>query len=181
MANLLGNRLNRLVRERAYLSGELPRLNEAVRKAQAQLEKEMASLNQTLARIDDVDQSLRQLSGIDPACIASIRATPRSGPGQFGDVRNTLIDILKQKDGPITTVEIVQRMAPVFGWDLTTKNGRLFAREAVRRPLQIFQKRNVVERLPNHLTANHKNCGVWRWIGPLDTDAAPAQKKTADL
>ncbi len=180
MANLLGNRLNRLVRERAYLSGELPRLNEAVRKAQAQLEKEMASLNQMLVRIDDVDQSIRQLSGVDPTCIASIRATPRSGLGQFGDVRKTLIDILKQKDGPITTVEIIQRMAPVFGWDLTTTNGRQFARESVRRPLQIFQKRNAVERLPSHLTANQRNCGVWRWVGPPDTNEAANQKKTAD-
>ena len=170
MANYLGNRLCRLIRERAYLSGELPRLEAAVKKAQAQLEKETACLNQMLARIGDVDQSIHQLSCVDPTCITSIRATPRRGLGKFGDVRKALIDILKQKNGPITTVEIIQRMAPVFGWDLTTANGRLFARESVRRPLQIFQKRNAVERLPSHLTANQRNCGVWRWVGPSDTD-----------
>lgn len=175
MANYLGNRLNRLVRERAYLSGELPRLEAAVRKAQAQLEKETACLNQMLARIDDVDQSIRQLSEIDPSCIASIRATPKTGAGQFGDLRRTLIDILKEKNGPITTVEIIQRMAPVFGWNLATVKGRQTAREAVRKPLRIFQKRNAVERLPSHLTANQRNCGVWRWIGPPDADNPSAQ------
>ena len=180
MANLLGYRLNRLVRERDYLSGELPRLEAAVRKAQAQLETETTCLDQMLSRIADVDQSIRQLSGIDPAGIASIRATPRMGLGQFGDIRKTLIDILKEEDGPITTVELIQRMAPIFGWDLTTARGRLGARDSVRRPLQVLKQWNVVERLPNHLTANQRTCGVWRWIGPSDTNEAAIQKKTAD-
>ena len=181
MTNLIGNRVSRLVRERAYLSGELLRLEQAVRDAQERLDAQKVCLNRMLARIEDVDRSIRQFSGIDPTCIASIRATPKTGLGQFGDLRRTLVDILKEKKSPITTVEIIQRIGPVMGWDLATAHGRKKAREAVRKPLQIFKDRMVVERLPSHETAHRRNCGVWRWIGPPDTDNPAAQKKTADL
>lgn len=140
------------------------------KKAQTQLEKETTCLNQMLVRIDDVDQSIRQFSEIDPSCIAPIRATPKTGTGQFGDLRRTLIDILKQKNGPITTVEIIRRMAPVLGWDLTSARGRKSAREAVRKPLQIFKRWKVVERLPSCETDQRRSCGVWQWIDQNGTE-----------
>lgn len=179
MANPIGNRLSRLVREHAYLSGSLVGLKEEVRLAEANLAAKVGRLSLALQRLTDVAQSIAELSAIDLSGIAAIRATPRVGKREHGDLRCAIVDIMKHGK-PVNTAEMVQCLAPMFGWDLSTRKGREHAMHAVKRPLIVFRQKGLVERLPDHLSKNGIKCGVWRWIGPSDTNEAATQKKTAD-
>lgn len=180
MANRLSNRLNRLIREHAYLSGSLPDLMEDVRLAEASLATKTKCLELSLQRLIEVDQQITALSAIDVSKIATIRQTPRVGKQEYGALRGTILDIMKN-GRPIKTSDLLRLLAPVFEWDLTTNQGRDHARHAVIKPLGIFQKKGVVEKLADEVSESGQRCGVWRWIGPPDTDNPTAQKKTADL
>ena len=72
MANPLGNRLSRLVREHAYLSGSLPLLKEEVSLTEACLATKKRRLELSLQRLVEVDQQITTLSAINLCEIASI-------------------------------------------------------------------------------------------------------------
>lgn len=180
MANYLGNRLSRLIRERAYLSGSLPELQEDVRQAQTSLDAKVHRLNLAQQRLLDVDQQLRELSSIDPSKIAAIRRTTRHGHKEHGAIRRMIFDLLKLGQ-PIRTTDLIRHMAPLFDWDLSTPKGRIYAIDAVREPLRRFKNKGLVERLPDGVSDNGQRIGVWRWIGPSESENPPAKKKTADL
>lgn len=174
MANPIGNQLSRLVREHAYLSGSLVGLKEEVRLAEANLAAKVGDLSLVLQRLAEVAQRITELSSIDLSGVAAIRATPRVGKLEYGALRNAIVDIMKHGN-PVNTAELVQSLAPLFGWDLLTHKGREHARHAVKRPLAVFRQKGIVERLPDHLSKNGIKCGVWRWIGPPFADNPPAQ------
>ena len=115
MANPIGNRLSRLVREHAYLSGSLVGLKEEVRLAEANLAAKVGRLSLALQRLTDVAQSIAELSAIDLSGIAAIRATPRVGKREYGDLRSAIVDIMKHGK-PVNTAEMVQSLARMFGW-----------------------------------------------------------------
>lgn len=175
MANLLGNRLSRLVRERAYLSGSIPAYKQEVDHAQRVLDGKIALMNQALAALECLDQQIGTLSRLDPNEIAAIRATPRKNQIPRGDIRLTLIDMLREKAGPMTMVELVRRMASTFGWDLSTTRGRRYARDSVRGSLRYLRGKGAVERLSDHLSMNGITCGIWRWIGTTNDIECPPQ------
>lgn len=179
MANPLGNRLSRLVREHAYLSGSLPGLKADVRLAESALTTKTRQLELSLQRLAEVDQQITELSGIDVSEIIAMRRTPRVGKREYGALRRTIIDVMSN-GRPMRTVDLITLMAPIFEWDLSTLKGRKYASNAVCDPLYRFKARGLAERLPNVRSDTGQLCGVWRWIGSSDDNNPPAQMKTAD-
>ncbi len=169
MENRLGNRLCRLVREHAYLSGSLPNLKEEVRLAEINLATKTGHMELATQRLAEVQYQITKLSAIDLSGIASIRPTPRVGKKEHGALRQTILEVMKSGRA-IRTVDLIRLMAPIFEWDLSTLKGRRYAKEAVRGPLRRFEAMGVVERLPDALSDLGQPCGVWRWIGPIDGD-----------
>lgn len=169
MANTLGSRLSRLVRERAYISGSISSLKKDIVQAEANLCAMTRRLDLVLQRLADVDEQIAALSAIDVSGIAAIRPTPRLGQKEYGSIRRTIIDLMKRGQ-PISTAELIQLMTPIFEWNLSTRSGREYAIDAVREPLRRFKNKGVVERLPDQITQTGRRCGVWRWIGPQDND-----------
>ena len=174
MANPIGNRLSRLVRERAYLSGSLSGLEEEVRLTETTLVAKRRRLELTLQRLAEINQKITEISAIDLSKIAAIRRTPRVGKKEHGALGRTVIELMKSGQ-PMSTVELIRFMAQPFGWDLSTIKGRKYAMDAVRQPLRRFKAMGVVERLSDGLAETGQLCGVWRWIGPPDADNPPAQ------
>ncbi len=167
MANLIGSRLSRLVRERAYISGSISNLKKDVEQAEANLSAKMRRLDLVLQRLVEVDQQITALSDIDVSEIAAIRPTPRVGKREHGALRRTIIDVMSS-GRPMRSVDLISLMAPIFEWDLSTLEGRKYASNAVCDPLYRFKDRGIVERLPDARSDTGRPCGVWRWIGPTD-------------
>lgn len=174
MANLIGSRLSRLVRERAYISGSISNLKKDVEQAEANLSAKMRRLDLVLQRLVEVDQQITALSDIDVSEIAAIRPTPRVGKREHGALRRTIIDVMSN-GRPMRTVDLITLMAPIFEWDLSTLKGRKYASNAVCDPLYRFKARGLVERLPDVRSDTGQLCGVWRWIGSSDANNPPAQ------
>lgn len=176
MANYIGAKLSRLIKQRAYDSGEVERLSEIEVKLTAVISKARAGLraaknnSQALQeRIRRTDEEIQLLSVMNPVEIRKIRAMPRKMNGKHGDFRRELIKVLKNAGGALNIGEMVAYMAKRFDIPMVTTQDRVRARYLVRRQLNIFKKRGAVERLPSLPENNH---GVWRWIvGQAESDA----------
>lgn len=175
MANHLSNRLNRLVRKRAYQSGEAARTQAEIDRAKALVKKLQSRKARILKSIAQTDAQIEYNSGLEVAEIRPIRYTPHQNGQRRGSLINTIIEVLQAESRPVLTVELVDALAPVFGWHKKTPEAVVKGLWAVRRPLNILKKKGVVERLPSHLLPSGIACGVWRWIGPPDANNPTAQ------
>lgn len=75
--NLIGTKLSRLIRERAYLAGEIPILDGEISALRRGLKEARARHKKTTDRIQELDRLLTDLSAIDPTKIRAIRSMPR--------------------------------------------------------------------------------------------------------
>lgn len=175
MANHLSNRLNQLVRKRAYLSGEAIRCQTEIDRAKALIKKLQSRKARLLKSLSKADAQIEYSSGLEVAEIRPIRYTPRQNGQRRGSLINTVIEVLQAENRPVLTVELVDALSPIFGWHKNTTEAIVRGLWAVRRPLNILKKKGVVERLPGHLLASGRTCAVWRWIGPPDTNNPTAQ------
>lgn len=162
MGNRLGAKLSRLIRERAYLSGTLPGLQERVNILRADLKAANAALKVGSARLEELDAAIGVLSAIDPAGIRPIHSTPRVMSGEHGEFRRELIRVLKDAEGVVGMRALLRHMAATFSLPLETPTDRTRAGYLVRRPLNHFRMMGAVKRLPNHPDTGE---ACWMWIG----------------
>jgi hypothetical protein len=165
MANYLGPKLSRLIRERAYLSGTLLILQKEFDLIKLQLEAKATSASNASERLNELDKQIIELSAIEPLEIRAIRLTPRVMHGSHGSFRRELVWILQNTDEPISTGPLVQYMAEMFSLSLDTHQQRTCAREKIRGPLNILKKRGVVTRLPS---LEGSTQGRWQWNHAAD-------------
>lgn len=95
MANYLGAPLSRLIRERAYLTGEIGTNSNQIKEAEALLSQLTLAQEKCQSKLQDVDQLIVKLSEIDPDDIRSIRKNERIIIGEHGSFRKELIRFMK--------------------------------------------------------------------------------------
>lgn len=176
MANYIGAKLSRFIQQRAYVAGEIERLDKLEVELSAiisKARKDMRVAKQAALvfreRVCCLDEQIQQLSAIDPSDIRSIRSMPRKTAGEYGDFRRELIRLMKESGGALTMSEMVGHMAKLFKMPLITSEDRVRATYLVRRPLNHFRQLGAVERLPS-LPGTIE--GVWRWIAGQDESDA---------
>lgn len=172
MASTISNRLARLIRERAYLSGEIDRTQQkvegldqeivALRERQRALQEEIEDQQ---AKLHAIDTKIREeASSIDPNDIQSMKLTPRHAPGRHGDLVKALIEMLKIYPG-ISTLEMADRVAVEFGYPMGTPSQRNVVRERVKHGMHALRNKGAVERLPSKTGAKGQKVACWKWIG----------------
>lgn len=160
MANYVGVRLSRLIKERAYTAGRCTQLNSkltGLKKEAAQCSKD---LKRAEAKVVELDRMIATASAIDPADIKPIRSTPRLIDSKYGAYRRELIRVLKEAGGPVKVSDLIAHMATTFNLPMNTSKERTHARDSVRRPLNIFKEHGAVIRMPSHPDTQE---GVWCW------------------
>ena len=169
MANPIGYRLSRIIRQRSYAAGELEIIEEKIRKSQVALHEVQTAhkallkeQKQLVTRLAELDAELVQRSEIEPSEIYARRQIPKRYSDRHGSVVATLVELLKNADAPLTTTQIVDIMAERFALPRTTPNERRYARKWVTTKLRVLVKKGAV--VPLHdLTDNLT--GLWRWTG----------------
>lgn len=161
MANHVGTKVSRLIRERAYLAGSLPSLESR----KTGLERDLAAATEAFEaaqkRLEAIDASITELSAITPSDIRPVRHTPHKLDAGYGDFRREMIRVLKETGGPVETAELFRHMAATFSMPNTTSAEKRKVRGLVRRPLYEFEKKGAVRRLPS---VSDKGHGVWEWV-----------------
>jgi hypothetical protein len=161
MGNLLGTKLSRLIRERAYVSGALPGLQERVSDLRADLKAANAAFKASSVRLAELDAAIGALSVIDPVGIRPIQGIQRVMSGKHGEFRRELIRVLKEAEGAIGMRTLVRHMAAEFSLPMETRRDMRRAGYLVRRPLNIFRVKGAVRRLPDHPDTGE---AYWMWI-----------------
>ncbi len=107
MANHLSIRLNRLVRKRAYLSGEIVRSQAEIDRSKALIKKLRSRKARLLNSLAQTDAQIEYSSGLEVAEIRAIRYTPRQNGQRRGSLINAIIEVLQAENRPILTVELI--------------------------------------------------------------------------
>lgn len=160
MANHVGTKLSRLIKERAYTAGHCVLLRSNLVKLQEELFQLDQEIQQAETRIAELDGKITAISAIDTSHIKPIRSTPRRQEGRYGEFRRKMVRILKEAGGPVKSGDILKHMVAVFNMPMSTPQERNRSRELVRRPLQFFKAKGAVIRLPSTPDSLE---GVWCW------------------
>lgn len=161
MANNLGVKLNRIIKEHAYLSGTLLQLQKRAEDLRVEYDAAIADVNTANDQLTELGKQIEKLSAIDLEDIRKIKETPRKTDQQHGTLTRELIRVLKSIDGPITSGELVQYIVNLYGYPYNTVTERRATRNAILGPLNLFSKRGVVMRLP---ALEGTRQGRWQWI-----------------
>jgi hypothetical protein len=163
MARYISLDLARLIRDRAYTSGEIEK---AARKAQA-LRSELAIVEaqhaQAKAELADIDARLKDYPSIKPARIRVIKGRPRRLKLTHGAFTREMVRYLREANGPVSTYELRIHLSEVFGiQEGTTLAEREWFRKKVARRLRHIADKGALQRLHN---PDANDIGVWVWIG----------------
>jgi hypothetical protein len=171
MANHVGPKVSRLIKERAYTAGHCALL----RSRRVRLQEELSRLDQELlqveTRIVELDGKITAASAIDTSHIKPIRSTPRRQEARHGAFRRELVRILKEAGGPVSSGALLQHMVAVFNLPMSTTKERNRSRELVRRPLNVFKAKGAVVRLPSTPDTLE---GIWCWTDNYVADDSGA-------
>jgi hypothetical protein len=159
---MLGVRVSRLVKENAYSKGKVASLEREIAAQQSLLETMHNQLRAAQESVLRTEKLIAQVSSIDVATIRSIQSTPRVIEGKHGDFRREIVRLLKEAKGPVRTSELMRILKVEFQIPFSTTAERQRAREKIRGPLHIMQKKGVIKRLPS---PDAQGYGVWEWIG----------------
>jgi len=172
VASTISNHLARLIRARAYLSGEISRneqkaadLNQelaALRERQLALQKEIEDQQSQRVAIDATIR--KEAPSIDPNDIQSRKLTPRRVPGRHGDFIKLMITLLKDSPG-ISTIEMAKLLAPDFETPEGTPEGWEALRRRVKNVMNVLRDKGAVARLPSKPSPTGHKVACWKWIG----------------
>jgi hypothetical protein len=162
MRNILGARLSRLVKENAYSKGKVVSLGVEIASHQSELKTMRKSFKTAQESVLRTERLIAQLSGIDVAQIRPIQSMPRVMQGKHGEFRREIVRLLKEANGPVRTSELMRVLIEEFQLPISTVEERTRAREKLRGPLLIMQKRGAIRRLPS---PDAQGYGVWEWVG----------------
>ena len=154
-------KLAALAKSISYRKGEL-----------ASLEKREDELLQALEAVrrekGDVEQGIQQLNAlieafeIDPDEVRGIRATPRKSGSAHGAFRGTLVKILKEAGGPITTATILDVLRELNDSRINLPESTRDALDKIGRDIRAISTYGVVIR---HDSGARGQPATWRWIG----------------
>lgn len=165
MGNRLGNKLNRLIKQRAYLSGEISVLESEADVIKAQADAKARELTDANAKLAEIDGLITELSSINPDDIKVIRQKRRRVKGVHGGLMLELIRMLKEADGPLDTRAMVSQIVKKFSFPMSNAAERRSARASVNGPLNKLKKFGVVVR---HPSSPDSAAGRWEWVSDVD-------------
>lgn len=162
MANKLGNNLNRLIKERAYLGGALPLLQQEAAALKAKSKAKSKEFNTAKARLAELDKLIAESSTIDPDDIRRIKAKPRKMfAGGHGKLTNELVRLLQSYTEPVESGVILNHIVKLYAYPMDTPAQRRMARNTILGPLNLFKKYGAVMRYPS---LDGSQQGRWQWV-----------------
>ena len=161
MASNLGIKLNRLIKEHAYVGGSLLRLQKKAEDLRVEYEAAVTAVNEANDYREVLGKKIEELSAINLDDIRKTKETPRKTDQPLGSLTRELIRVLKSIDGPITTGELVQYIVKLYGYPYNTLAERRATRNAITGPLNLFSKRGAVIRMP---CLEGSQQGRWQWV-----------------
>jgi hypothetical protein len=173
MANHVGTKLSRLIRERSYLSGELARLRDSEQAILAEIEAATARLTglrdvdmrKAQERLDEIDGLIHvEAPAIDPNDINVVRRVLRKSSAKHGALIAAVVENLRSSPDGISTHEMAGRIAPQFALPWTTREAKSDTISRVRRMLNNLKAKGAVQRLPGEMSVNGQEIARWRWI-----------------
>ena len=167
MARHLSTKLLRLIRERSYLSGELPILEKAVSDRSAELQAAREDVEAARAKIADLDAQIVALApGIDPNDIHPRRRTPRRLSAPHGSFVDTMVEILQDAGvAGINAKELGAQLWLVFPMDQSTADLRREARWKITKALSVLAARGAIEQIGQDTDpTTGQRIGRWRWV-----------------
>lgn len=162
MANHLGNKLNRAIRDRAYAAGLVRQKADEIERLRAALDAAIVELEAAKAAVARWDEEITVMSAINLDDIRSIRRIPKSGLFAYGELSGMIVRILKEADRPISTQAIIAVVSEALGLPMDSAADREATHNRVRKRLQAYAQKGIVERLHD---PSKPDPGSWRWLG----------------
>ena len=176
MANPLGNKLSRIVRDIAYTKGDVLMQKNAAEKAMEQLKQAAAEfkaarsgIRRAEARLAELRATLGEHTDIAADDIRAIRHWPKLPTTAYGKVIKELVRYLQEAGEPCCTGDIVTHLATKFGMPIGTNPERVETSCSIRRRLRKLVQQGAVARYPEETVLDGHSVAYWHWIGaPLE-------------
>lgn len=162
MANYLGNKLNRAIRDRAYMAGLVRRKTVEIERLRSVLDAAIVELEAAQAAVAKRDEEITAMSAINLDDIRAIRGTPRSGLFARGQLSGTIVQVLKQAGQPVSTTTIIAVVSEALGLPIDSWAEREVTHRRIRKQLQVYARKGIIERLHD---LSKSDPGLWRWQG----------------
>lgn len=175
MANHLGNKLNRIIRDIAYTKGELLSQNSVATKAMAQLKQSAnefknsrSAIRAAEIRLAGLKTSLEEEMDVSIDDIRAIRHWPKLPTTSYGKVIKELVKLLQVAGEPMATGEIITYLVAKFEMPVGTNAERVETGSSIRKRLRKLVKKGVVVRYPEETVRDGQSVAYWQWVGPAD-------------
>ncbi|MDS4015543.1 MAG: hypothetical protein RKP46_14520 [Candidatus Accumulibacter sp.] len=172
MANLLGNKLNRIIREIAYAKGEVlthkiaaEKAKDRIKLAAAELKAARSEMRLAEARVAALRPKLGEQADIAADEIRAIRHWPKLPTTSYGKIIKELVRYLQQDGEPKSTGEIVVHLVRKFGLPVGTNAERAETSSSIRKRLRKLVQQGVVARYPEETVLDGHSVAHWHWIG----------------
>lgn len=169
MVNPAGNALSRLIKDRSYVKGEantLQRRLKAIRINLEALETERIALAVRLEairqRLQVLDEKIQGFGDIPVELIRGQRKYQRRSIGMHGSRRAELVKFLLAANRSVSTVEVRDNLAPMFGLPLDTVDQRRLAQRWAHDMLKNLMLTGAIAKQAG-LTNKRSVC--WIWVG----------------
>ena len=171
MANPLGNKLSRIVRDIAYTKGDVLMQKIAADKAMEQLKLVAAefktarsAIRRSEAHLVALQTALGEQTDIATDDIRAIRHWPKLPTTAYGKVIKELVRYLQEAGEPRSTGDIVTHLATKFGMPIGTNPERVETSCSIRRRLRKLVQQGVVARYPEETVLDGHSVAHWHWI-----------------
>lgn len=129
----------------SYRKGELALLEKREREllqALKEVQREKANVEQSIQQLN----TLIEAFNLDPDEVRGIRPTPRKAGSAYGTFRGTLVKILMEAGGPITTTQIFELLRGLNDSQIKLPESKQDALEKIARDIRTMSSYGVVIR-----------------------------------
>jgi hypothetical protein len=162
MANPWGTKLSRAIRERAYSSAAVERMEKRVEALLAELASARSDLDAAKEYLANLDQKITTLSAINVSEIRQINKIPKSGLFKHGELATAIVRVLKDASVPLETPRIIIMVARMLDLPIDSSKDWADTRLRIKKQLQAYARKGVIER---HHNLHASKIGSWKWGG----------------
>ncbi len=177
MANHLGNKLNRIIRDIAYAKGEVLTHKTEAEKIRARLSTVAAELKAARSamrlaevRLAALRSKLGEETDIAPDDIRAIRHWPKLPKTAYGKVLKELVRYLQADGEPKSTGEVIAHLVKKFDMRVATNAERDETGSSIRKRLRKLVRQGVVVRYPEEMVLDGRSVAYWHWVGPASLE-----------
>lgn len=179
MSNYVPRIILNLIKQQAYTSGQLRKLERQLEKEKAncaameaaylEAKNDLAKIEEkieaTKAGLQDIATRIEETAPtLDINDIRSIEHRPKTSGLGFGELSKTLVDIFLEANGkPLTTGEIRDQMVERLKLPNATAKDRNDTYERISKRLRFYAGQGIIKRL--HAPDYGVRMGTWVWVG----------------